>query len=675
MESHKHPNFLRCQIQNGDSAWRSGRSRRNAVNGCVLAITAIAALSWWFLSPTAPVPTQGTNSSPATKLLEPFSWGQITPSQSLEYHDCFDGFQCARLDVPMDWHRSDSLGTRMAVAITRLPAKVPVTDPQYGGAIIINPGGPGGSGVTKALLSGRNLQTVVDSAASPAETTDGSRHRYFDIIGFDPRGVNNTTPGFSCFPNLFAQKNWELQAEADGMLGSSANSFMRNWKRAIALNTGCSKAISTPSGDGGDALGEHTNTPPVARDMLEIVERHGEWREKQGMEAQRRHDQSRGHDPEQSIFTRTKWKHGQEKLLYWGRSYGTVLGTTFAALFPDRVERMLLDGVVDADKYYTGAGPEPIVDSDAIFDKFSSYCDEVGEECPLYTPGGPAAIKQTYKELEDSLLNSSMSVLPSETRGPGVATWTDLKVVLRIAVYQPLAGFSFLADIASNLLTGDGSKLVDFKHGRRSPACPSDECLAAGPWSSPCQVAGQNELYSSSAILCTDAEYMQEADEEGFKRTWRSLQEVSSTVGDYWAHVRLACVAWSVRPKWKMPVPVTGNTSHPLLFVNNLLDPVTPLQSAKHMSRAFPGSGLLQQDSEGHCTLAAPSLCVSKAIRKYFQTGELPAAGTVCDADLKPLLGNPSKVEEHLTRSPEDGALYKALLEEAQRLRLPETPL
>ncbi|KAL2816499.1 TAP-like protein-domain-containing protein [Aspergillus granulosus] len=686
MENSKHPSLHSGGNYNGDTS-QGTRFRRNVVNPAVLALTALAGLFWWFLPSSVRI--QETDFNPAVDVADPFSWNQITPSQSLEYHECFDGFQCARLDVPMDWQRSDGQGTRMAIAIIRLPAKVPVTDPAYGGAVITNPGGPGGSGVAQVLLSGHNMQTIVDAAAIPTDAAV-SEPRFFDIISFDPRGVNNTTPGFSCFPNLYSQKNWELQVEADGMLGSSADSFMRNWQRAIALNTGCSKAISTPSQPGADVLGEHTNTPPVARDMLEIIERHGEWREQQGLEAQSRRDESQGYDPEQGILTRTKWKRGQEKILYWGRSYGTVLGATFAALFPNRVERMVLDGVVDSDKYYSGVGPEPVGDADAIFDKFAIYCDQVGEQCPFYAAGGPAAIQKSYKELENVLLNSSMSVLPSQTRGPEVATWTDLKTVLRIAVYQPLAGFSFLADIASNLLKGDGAKLADYKHARRSPTCPSDECLVAGPWSTACQVSGQNELYASSAILCSDAEYMQSADEESFKQHWRSLQELSSSVGDYWSHIRLNCAAWSVKPKWKMPgksallfaachlilvVPVTGNTSHPILLVNNILDPVTPLQSAKHMSGAFPGSVLLQQDSEGHCTLAAPSVCVSMSIRKYFQTGELPAAGTVCNADLKPLLGHPSKIEEeHATWSMDDITLYKVLLEEAQRLR-PDLPL
>ncbi|KAL4751067.1 hypothetical protein BDW72DRAFT_100496 [Aspergillus terricola var. indicus] len=660
MEDGKHHSLSR---QDGEYIWPRGRTRRSG-SPTLLVLTVLAGLSWWlFRNPYRDIEANSSSSSGSENQ---FSWTQLIPSESLEYHDCFSGFQCARLDVPMDYHRSDGQGTRMAIAIARLPAKVPVTDPRYGGAILINPGGPGGSGVAQALISGRNLQTIAD--ATVILTDMYQSNLYFDIIGFDPRGVNNTTPGFSCFPNLFSQKNWELQAEADGILGSSADSFMRNWQRAIALNPACSQAISTPTIDG-DALGEHTNTPPVARDMLEIVERHGEWREKQGFEAQRKFDKMHGYDSQQRILERTKWNRGREKLLYWGRSYGTVLGATFAALFPDRVERMVLDGVVDADKYYTGIGPEPIGDADAIFDKFSVYCNEVGRECPLYAAEGPAAIKESYEELESSLYNSSMAVRPSETRGPEVVTWSDLKTVQRISVYQPLAGFTYLAGIASDLLKGDGSKLADFKHSRRSPTCPTKECLIAGPWSSECAGPGQNEMYSTSAILCSDAEYMQSTDEQDFKRHWRNLQELSSSIGDYWTHTRLNCAGWNVKPKWKIPVPVTGNTSFPVLFVNNILDPVTPVASAKKMSRAFPGSVLLQQDSEGHCTLAAPSVCVSQSIRKYFQTGELPAPETVCDADLKPMLGAPKRNQEE--KLLDEIALREAVLDEAQRIRAP----
>jgi hypothetical protein len=108
--------------------------------------------------------------------------------------------------------------------------------------------------------------------------------------------------------------------------------------------------------------------------------------------------------------------------------------------------------------------------------------------------------------------------------------------------------------------------------------------------------------------------------------------------------------------------------------------------SAKHMSQIFPGSGLLQQESEGvrslltlarlcpvanfaqHTTLAAPSICVAKSIRHYFQTGTLPAVGTLCQADLKPLVGTPNQamaVSQAL--SPADRKLFGALMAEVQQ--------
>ncbi|KAL4894901.1 hypothetical protein BDV59DRAFT_165593 [Aspergillus ambiguus] len=594
-----------------------------------------------------------------------FRWSQITPSPSLEYRNCFGGFQCARLEVPMDYHRTDGKGSQIAIAITRLPAKVPIADPRYGGAILINPGGPGGSGVAQVLRYGQDLQNVADAEADPAKTHDPSS-RYFDIIGFDPRGVNNTTPGFSCFPDLFSQKAWDLQREADGMLGSSDHSFMRNWQRTVARNIGCSKTLSSPANETEDALGEHVNTPPVARDMLEIVERHGEWRAKLGQQEQIRHSQLYGDDPEQSILKRTRWNRGKENLLYWGRSYGTVLGSTFATMYPDRIGRAVLDAVVDAQRYYVGEGVIPIIDADAIFDRFAAYCHTVGSRgCPFHAEGGSDAIKTAYYALEGRLRNVSIPVPATDFRGPEVITWTDLKTVLRVAMYQPLAAFPMLAKYASEMARGDGTAFADFKNGLRSPSCPSPECLRAGPWSAECQMQGENEASAGLAVLCSDASYLQGLGETAFIKRWQSLKDASSAIGDYWAQMEMDCVKWNVTPKWTLKGPFSGNTSYPLLFVNNILDPVTPLRrysvpcqvtvpgscpnqsaSAEAMSERFPGSTVLRQDSEGHSTLAAPSSCTAAAIRKYFQTGELPLPGTVCKGDLKPFIGTPDVIEK-----------------------------
>ena len=57
------------------------------------------------------------------------------------------------------------------------------------------------------------------------------------------------------------------------------------------------------------------------------------------------------------------------------------------------------------------------------------------------------------------------------------------------------------------------------------------------------------------------------------------------------------------------------------------------------MANNFPGSAVLQLDSEGHVILGTPSLCMALHIRDYFQTGALPKSGTVCEANEKPFLG------------------------------------
>ncbi|PKX89341.1 putative proteinase [Aspergillus novofumigatus IBT 16806] len=598
--------------------------RRNKARPIALALMGLAAFSWLMLPDGVHQSTAkgGNNARPPA-----FSWDQITPSKSLEYHDCFDGFQCARLEVPMDYHRENGQGRQMAIAIARLPAKVPVTDSRYGGAVLINPGrGPGGSGIGQALLFGRDMQIIVDAETDPALPTKTANlsARYFDIIGFDPRGVNNTTPGFNCFPDSFSQRNWELQVEADGMLGSSDDSLMRNWQRALALGAACSDALQYAPKGTDEALGEHLNTPPVARDMLEIIERHGEWRERQGQTEQRMYDRMYGYEQQQSILTRTKWKRGQEKLLYWGRSYGTVLGSTFATMFPGRIERVLLDAVVDVDKYYTGEGPDAIADADAIFDRFAFYCDTAGlDGCPFYTHGGPAVIKAAYLELEAALYNASVPVAPSPTRGPEVVTWTDLKSVLRYSVYQPLFVFPLLAHYAKSLAEGDGSPMADFKQRSRSPSCPSDQCLQTGPWSGQCLEKGANELYAMSAILCSDAPYLRDMDQARFQEAWASQKAQSFTLGDYWAAITaLGCVGHKSRPKWQLTV----RRRRLKIFL---------VQSYSNKT---------QKD---------------KAIRAYFQSGVLPDQGTVCSADLKPLLGESGSVH---AMNAADRAMYGALM-------------
>lgn len=73
-----------------------------------------------------------------------FPWDTTEPSQELVYHDCFGKFKCARLQVPMNWNEVSSTDEdsdkTVEIAVIKVEATVPITDPTYGGAVVLNPG-------------------------------------------------------------------------------------------------------------------------------------------------------------------------------------------------------------------------------------------------------------------------------------------------------------------------------------------------------------------------------------------------------------------------------------------------------------------------------------------------------------------------------------------------------
>ncbi|EXJ91001.1 hypothetical protein A1O1_04108 [Capronia coronata CBS 617.96] len=646
------------------TTWNRHRPQSQSIQRLNLAVAVCAAVLLFFYSIDWLLPPprgqqqqqQQQQQSGVVPATTPFRWHSITPARDIQYHDCYDGMQCARLDVPMDYNCDDpdESPDRVALAIIRLPAKVPVSDPRYGGAILVNPGGPGGSGVAKVLYHGSLIQQVVDSprALNDSKTDD----KYFDIIGFDPRGVNNSTPILACFPDNVARQTWNLQVEAEGLLGSSEGSLRTAWRRARAWSEGCSGRLESENGTN---FLEHVNTTPVAADMVEIIERHGQWRERVGAEAQAAHDALHGRDAEQQMVERTKWHQGNEPLLYWGFSYGTLIGATFASMYPDRVSRVVLDGVVDAQDYYNGPWMGNLIDTDLILHKIMGYCSDAGpEQCPFWRPGGQPAIQAAYEKLLHDIWDDPLSVAGNQRRGPEIITWSDVKMVVKNALYQPIMLAPVMAKLLQDITNGTGALFAEYKQTTRNPSCRSARCELDGPFSHHCVSPDWSELEATSAVLCTDAEGIGSFTEDEFRSYWETLRDQSSAMGDYWAQTRLGCAGWKTRAKWRIAGPFgtadpetetlaqnppedkgihdMAETLHPILWISNTLDTVTPLRNAQRMAARFPGSVLLQQDAEGHCSFTAPSLCTAKAIRRYFQTGVMPDNGTLCQPDIKP---------------------------------------
>lgn len=196
--------------------------------------------------------------------------------QQLSWAEC-DEFECATLEVPLDYEDPD--GETIELALLRDPTD---SDDRIG-SLIVNPGGPGASGVTYA--------------ESPGIVSDDVRNR-FDIVGFDPRGVGASAP-IDCLDDAELD---ELVA-IDGAPADEADLdvLIEQYEQ---LATGC----EVRSGD----LLPHVGTANVARDL----------------------------DVLRAVL-------GDESLYYLGKSYGTYIGALYADEFPDRVGRLVLDGAVD----------------------------------------------------------------------------------------------------------------------------------------------------------------------------------------------------------------------------------------------------------------------------------------------------------------------------------------
>lgn len=177
------------------------------------------------------------------------------------------------------------------------------------------------------LYYGDSLRKIFDLKGSiNAEATLSSNDtKYFDLLSWDPRGIENTTPGFSCFPSHLNRQAWDAQGQAIGFGLDDNNTLSNVWSREHAHGASCSRLDTL--GVGGTAsdhehLGKYVSTASVVRDMVEIIERHGEWREKQAialLEASSCSNQDR-----HGILERTAWRKGEEQLQYWGFSYGSA---------------------------------------------------------------------------------------------------------------------------------------------------------------------------------------------------------------------------------------------------------------------------------------------------------------------------------------------------------------
>lgn len=198
--------------------------------------------------------------------------------QNLAWSDCGPN-QCAKLSVPIDYSHPD--GDTLKLAVLKVEAASPS---DRIGSLVVNPGGPGGSGVSYA----RAADAIVTKAVRAV----------YDVVGFDPRGVGLSSP-IKCLNDR----------ELDSFLGSDPTPNNKTGEQQLA--DGAKAFADKCMTNGGPLLG-HVSTIEAAKDMDVL-----------------------------------RAALGETKLDYLGKSYGTFLGATYADLFPTKVGRFVLDGAID----------------------------------------------------------------------------------------------------------------------------------------------------------------------------------------------------------------------------------------------------------------------------------------------------------------------------------------
>ncbi|MEV5541342.1 alpha/beta hydrolase [Saccharopolyspora shandongensis] len=449
--------------------------------------------------------------------------------------------QCANLDVPLDYAAPN--GEKLQLLIAKSPARKPEA---RRGALLINPGGPGGPGVAFAgSLAGR----------LPAEVLDA-----YDLIGFDTRNSAHSTPISCVDPATY----WR-QPLPDP---DSPQTREQNWQRAQEYADGCAQRA-------GKYL-PHLNTPTNARDMDRIRDALGE-----------------------------------QKISYLGYSYGTYLGAVYGQLFPERVDRMLLDSAVNPDTsevWYRNNLNQDI----AAQRRLGGYFDWIAQHDQVFHLGNDSGqVQAVWDGIRAELRKGARGAL-----GP-----SELTDITFSALYSESNWEGLAEAIADFRLRGDDHKLV-------ARVSAKDAAAENG-----------NAIYN--AVECADAPW------PGRRSEWeRDSEELAADhplAAWYNSWTVAPCRVWHA-PR-QQPLKITGAGLPPMLVINSEHDVATPYAGAVEMHRSLPSSVLVtEKDAGKHGVWAmAGNAEVDRIGTDYLVRGELPSGNVAVAGHANPDPAAPEK--------------------------------
>ena len=419
--------------------------------------------------------------------------------------------------------------------------KVPAADPDRRiGSLVVNPGGPGAPGTDYAAQAGAVFREPLLAA--------------YDVVGFDPRGTGDSDP-VDCLTD--EELDQYVAEDPDPDTPAETTEYLR-W--VDAFGAGCAQR----SGD----LAAHVTTVEAARDMDVL-----------------------------------RAALGESTMTYFGASYGTKLGATYADLFPDKVGRLVLDGAVDLSIDSRRLSLEQAGGFETALRAYVEDC--VGQEDCFLGDSVDAGLERIKGFLDEV----DADPLPT---GSG----RELRVGNAFyGVVLPLYNrdyWSILDQALKTAFDGDGSALLllsDLYHSREGDRYTDNSTEA---------------LY---AINCLDDPYAITAAEVPAQIP--AFEEASPTFGSVFAWGLTTCLGMQVEAT-ERDREIDGAGAAPIVVVGTTRDPATPYQWAVHLAEQLESGVLVSRDGDGHTGYNSGNACVDEAVEDYLLDGTVPEDGLSC---------------------------------------------
>ena len=483
----------------------------------------------------------------------------------LSWAPCPDqsGFECATAAVPRDYRNPDGATIRLAVI------RHPAADPSRRvGTLFLNPGGPGAA---KALLP------VVFSVL-PEELQEG-----FDVITWDPRGFGEST-SVQCFASQAAEDRFLAGVGQAGDTFPVGPAEMARWiKRYASFGRHCERR------DGG--LLRHMSTAESAKDL--------------------------------NLLRRAV---GSEQLNYYGNSYGTLLGATYANMFPGRVRTMVLGSNTNptawvARKRGASKGRASFLPtflrqhSDLgarkTLNAFLDLCGRTEKAQCAFSAGSPHATRAKFAKLLARLRQA-----PSRTK-PSYAT---LVSTVGAGLYG-VGDWGQIAEMLQSVWTDRSASRASLSRNVPVPLPPTGPAPARGSSTG----ANYDSFGQFLGVVCGESPNPGPA---AFPRIAARAAARSGPMAGGWTWLAEPCATWPATAAARYTGPWDRRTANPIMVIGITHDPATPYQGAVAMSKLLARARLLTVDGYGHGTFGQS--CTFPYLTNYLIDETLPPRGTRC---------------------------------------------